>query len=159
MLSVVLVPLLAALVIVMLIRGERPIFFGAERMHDPTTRFTLWKLRTMTPDNNDTGVSGGDKRDRITPMGHRLRRTRMDELPQMWNILRGDISFVGPRPPLARYVQQFPEIYGAVLRARPGVTGLATLVFASHEEALLRGCTTPAQTERVYVRRCVPWSP
>lgn len=155
LLSVVLVPLLVVLVILMLIRGERPIFFGADRMHDPATRFTLWKLRTMTPDTNDKGVSGGDKRDRITPMGHRLRRTRMDELPQMWNILRGDISFVGPRPPLAHYVQQFPEIYNAVLRSRPGVTGLATLVFASHEEALLRGCTTPQQTERVYVRRCV----
>ena len=112
LLSVGLVPLLLGLVIIMLIRGERPVFFGAGRMHDPATRFTLWKLRTMTPDSNDRGVSGGDKRARITPMGHWLRRTRMDELPQMWNILRGDISFVGPRPPLARYVHRFPEVYG-----------------------------------------------
>ena len=156
LLSVGLVPLLLGLVIIMLIRGERPVFFGAGRMHDPATRFTLWKLRTMTPDSNDRGVSGGDKRARITPMGHWLRRTRMDELPQMWNILRGDISFVGPRPPLARYVHRFPEVYGKVLHARPGVTGLATLVFAAHEEALLRRCTTPEQTEAVYIRRCIP---
>ncbi len=57
-----------------------------------------------------------------------MRRTRADELPQLWNIYKGDISFVGPRPPLREYVERFPEIYTEVLRTPPGVTGLASLV-------------------------------
>lgn len=134
----------------------RPVFYGSERMHRPAQPFTLWKFRTMRNVGTDTGVSGGDKTDRITPFGHRLRRLRMDELPQFLNILRGEISFVGPRPPLRQYVERFPALYARVLRSRPGVTGLASLVFARHEEAILRNCTTPEETDAVYARRCVP---
>ncbi|WP_306151803.1 sugar transferase [Roseovarius sp. MMSF_3281] len=156
LLSVFLIPILLVVVALMLARGERPVFYGAERMRCPERGFTLWKIRTMTPAGNDSGVSGGDKRDRITPLGHRLRRRRMDELPQMWNILRGDISFVGPRPPLRIYVERFPQVYGKVLESQPGVTGLASLVFAAHEEKLLRACKTPEETDRTYERRCIP---
>jgi lipopolysaccharide/colanic/teichoic acid biosynthesis glycosyltransferase len=85
-----------------------------------------------------------------------LRRWRLDELPQLWNVLRGDMSFVGPRPPLRRYVEAFPELYADVLRARPGITGLATLIYHAEEERLLAPCRTAAETEAVYVRRCVP---
>lgn len=134
----------------------RPIFFGAERMRSPTQGFTLWKLRTMTATAADGGVSGGDKAARITPFGRVLRRMRLDEMPQVFNILRGDISLVGPRPPLRSYVERFPEIYAQVLRATPGVTGLASLVFARHEGWLLAQCATPDETDAVYVRRCVP---
>jgi lipopolysaccharide/colanic/teichoic acid biosynthesis glycosyltransferase len=66
------------------------------------------------------------------------------------------MSFVGPRPPLRRYVEACPETYAAVLRSRPGVTGLATLVFHRHEERLLAQCATPEETNRVYLRRCIP---
>lgn len=132
------------------------VFYVAERMRGVEAPFLLWKFRTMRPAAANEGVSGADKADRITPVGRFLRRTRLDELPQLWNILRGDISFVGPRPPLRRYVEMFPELYGEVLKARPGVTGLATLAFHRREEALLAACTTAEQTEAVYVRRCVP---
>jgi lipopolysaccharide/colanic/teichoic acid biosynthesis glycosyltransferase len=110
----------------------------------------------MRPTTEDSGVSGGDKSDRVTPMGRALRRTRLDELPQLWNILWGDISFVGPRPPLRQYTEAFPETYAAVLRSRPGVTGLASLRFHKREEALLAPCATPEETDAVYRRRCVP---
>jgi len=133
-----------------------PGFYGSERMHAPGQGFTLWKFRTMRNVVADSGVSGGDKTDRITPFGRKLRRLRMDELPQFVNILRGDISFVGPRPPLRLYVDRFPALYAEVLRSRPGVTGLASLVFAKHEEAILRHCTTPEDTDATYARRCVP---
>jgi len=117
----------------------------------------LWKLRTMTVNTGaETGVSGGDKNSRITPFGRFLRRTRADELPQLYNILRGDISFVGPRPPLREYVERFPECYGKVLKSRPGVTGLASLRYHRTEERLLATCTTPEETDRVYTTRCVP---
>ena len=94
--------------------------------------------------------------DRITATGHVLRRYRLDELPQLWNILRGDISFVGPRPPLRHYVEKFPELYAEVLTSRPGITGMATLAFHRREEQLLAPCRTADETEEVYCRRCVP---
>jgi len=102
------------------------------------------------------GVSGGDKADRITRTGRFLRRTRLDEVPQLWNVLRGDMSFVGPRPPLRVYVERFPQLYAQVLQSRPGITGLATLACHRHEERLLARCHSPAETDAVYARRCVP---
>ncbi|MFD1195035.1 sugar transferase [Seohaeicola saemankumensis] len=141
--------------LVLLIDG-RPVFHVSERMKTQDCSFHLWKFRTMRPVTGDSGVSGGDKSDRITSLGRFLRRTRLDEIPQLVNILRGDISLVGPRPPLRRYVELFPEIYGEVLKQRPGLTGLATLVYHRTEERLLKDCATPQETEEVYTRRCIP---
>ncbi|MGV8954845.1 MAG: sugar transferase, partial [Cypionkella sp.] len=73
-----------------------------------------------------------------------------------WNVLRGDISFVGPRPPLRQYVDRFPAIYAAVLQSRPGITGLATLIYHAHEERLLQRSQSPADTDAIYARACVP---
>lgn len=133
-----------------------PLFYVSERMRAPGRPFWLWKLRTMSVAASEQGVSGGDKRSRITPTGDFLRHVRLDEVPQLWNILKGDMSFVGPRPPLRLYVERFPDLYAQVLRNRPGVTGLATLVYHSHEERLLAQCHTVFQTDAVYSRRCVP---
>jgi lipopolysaccharide/colanic/teichoic acid biosynthesis glycosyltransferase len=110
----------------------------------------------MTAATSDQGVSGGHKQSRITPQGARLRAKRLDELPQLWNILRGDLSFVGPRPPLREYVEKFPKLYADVLKTRPGVTGLATIRFHRHEERLLSRCTSAQETEEVYTRICIP---
>jgi lipopolysaccharide/colanic/teichoic acid biosynthesis glycosyltransferase len=154
-----LVPLTPMMVIVALIiwaTDGRPIFYRSERMRDPASGFHLIKFRTMTVASNDTGVTGRDKADRITPLGSFLRRYRLDELPQLFNILSGDMSFVGPRPPLREYVERFPGIYGKVLQSRPGVTGLASLKYRRHEERLLANCTSPEATDSVYSRRCIP---
>ena len=134
----------------------RPYFYAAERMKTPDTAFKLWKFRTMTVVATDAGVSGADKAARITPVGRVLRRFRLDELPQLWNILRGDISFVGPRPPLRAYVERFPQIYGEVLKSRPGVTGLASIHYHRHEEWLLARSRSAEETDRIYCRRCIP---
>ncbi|SFO84135.1 sugar transferase [Tranquillimonas alkanivorans] len=155
-LGLVLLPPLALLLLVLLATSGRPLFYGSERMKTPERGFTLWKLRTMTVVRDDAGVSGGDKSTRITPAGRILRRTRLDEIPQLWNVLRGDMSFVGPRPPLRQYVERFPDLYARVLRSRPGITGLATLRYHRHEERLLARCGSAAQTDLVYARRCVP---
>lgn len=149
-------PLILYVALRVLIADGRPVFYRSERMKTPTEGFMLWKFRTMTVVDDDSGVSGGDKAARITPLGARIRRYRADEMPQLWNILRGDISFVGPRPPLRRYVDLCPEIYREVLKSRPGVTGLATLVFHPTEERLLAHCRDARETEAVYLRRCVP---
>ncbi len=146
----------AMLLLLLLVRDGRPLFYVSERMRAPDRPFQLWKLRTMRSDPNDSGVSGGDKASRVTPTGRFLRRSRLDEIPQLWNVLRGDMSFVGPRPPLRSYVKRFPEVYREVLKSRPGITGLATLRFHAHEERLIAECRTAAETDAVYSRRCVP---
>lgn len=148
----------SALLLWLQLRQGAPVFHVSERMKTPDQAFRLWKLRTMrpAPPGEDAGVSGGDKKGRITPTGRFLRRSRLDEIPQLWNVLRGDMSFVGPRPPLREYVERFPELYAQVLRSRPGITGLASLHFHRHEERLLARCQTPEETDHVYARICVP---
>lgn len=156
LLAALLMPAILVIAVLIVIRDGRPVFYLSERMKTPQQGFQLWKFRTMTVVERDSGVSGGDKAARITPLGARLRRFRLDELPQLFNILRGDMSFVGPRPPLRRYVELCPGLYARVLQNRPGVTGLATLIFHRTEERLLARCRNAAETEAVYLRRCVP---
>ena len=146
----------AVLLLVLLVIEGRPLFYVAERMRAPGQPFHLWKLRTMKVVASDSGVSGGDKTDRVTRIGRILRRARLDEIPQLWNVVKGDMSFVGPRPPLRLYVERFPDLYTEVLKSRPGITGLASLHFHAHEERLLASCRDAAETDAVYSRRCVP---
>lgn len=156
LLAVILMPVMVGLLVWLAFRQGRPLFYVAERMKGIAQPFALWKLRTMTVAADDAGVSGGDKAARITPVGSWLRAYRLDELPQLWNILKGDLSFVGPRPPLREYVERYPELYARVLQSRPGVTGLATLVYHRHEESLLSRCITARETDAVYTSNCVP---
>ncbi|WCR08988.1 sugar transferase [Paracoccus fistulariae] len=145
---------LVALVL-LLVQG-RPIFYTAHRMRSPSESFTQLKFRTMLQEDGDFGATGAHKHWRITPVGHFLRKTRIDELPQLFNILRGDMSFVGPRPPLREYVERFPSVYTQVLKSRPGVTGLATLIYHRHEDRIMAGCKSAEATELAYYRRCLP---
>lgn len=158
LLALLLAPGLLVLLGWMALVEGRPLFYVSERMKTPRQSFRLIKLRTMRPVTHDKnpGVSGGDKADRISRFGRFLRQSRLDEMPQLWNILRGDMSFVGPRPPLRQYVKSYPELYESVLKNRPGITGLATLIFHPHEDCLLAQCKTAADTEAVYRRRCIP---
>ena len=155
-LGVLLLPLIGLLALMVWLIDGGPVFYVSERMKTPTQAFGLVKFRSMRPDAKDGGVTGADKADRITRTGRFLRRSRLDEVPQLWNILKGDMSFVGPRPPLRVYVQDYPQIYGPVLRSRPGLTGLATLAYHRHEQRLLAQCQTAAETDAVYRRACIP---
>ncbi|MCB1361457.1 MAG: sugar transferase [Rhodobacter sp.] len=150
------VPMVIVFGLIILIRDGRPVFYGGERMKTPTQGFRLWKFRTMRVDPQDRGVSGADKAGRITPFGAWLRRRRFDELPQLWNLWVGDISVVGPRPPLRDYVERFPEIYDQVLRNRPGLTGIGSIYFSKHESWLLARSTSPQETDAIYCRACIP---
>lgn len=149
-------PILLGLLLWLLLKEGRPVFYVSERMKAPGQPFMLWKLRTMTVADDDAGVSGGDKAARITRMGRFLRRTHGDEIPQLINVYRGDVSLVGPRPPLRSYVERFPEIYDEVLKSRPGLTGTASFFFNKHEERLLKNCRDARETDEVYARRCIP---
>ena len=155
-LMIILGPIILAVALAILIIDGRPVFYVSERMKTPGKGFALIKFRTMRPDDKDMGVTGAHKENRITTTGLRLRRLRIDEVPQLWNILVGDMSFVGPRPPLRRYVEKFPELYGKVLRNRPGVTGLASVYFHGHEEWLLKKAKSAEESEDIYCSSCVP---
>ena len=136
----------------------RPFFFASRRMRSMDRDFLLLKVRTMHPVDVavDQSALGGDQRWRVTRIGAFLRRTRLDELPQILNVLRGDIRFIGPRPPLRRYVALYPELYARVLEdTPPGITGLATVILHAREERLLSACRTSAETDKVYRRRCI----
>ena len=109
----VLVPVIAlasGIAVWLLCRQGRPLFFVSERIGQSGRPFQLLKFRTMLIAADAGMATGGDKSDRITQPGRWLRMRRLDELPQLWNILRGDLSFVGPRPPLRRYVERHRPI-------------------------------------------------
>ena len=152
------VPVMVIIAILIRSQNGAPIFYISERMKTPDQPFNLIKFRTMSnaKGKQNVGVTGGDKAGRITPIGKTLRRYRLDELPQVFNVIRGDMSFVGPRPPLRQYTDAFPDLYAEVLQSRPGITGLATLHFHKHEELLIADAKTLEQTEDIYTRRCVP---
>lgn len=153
---VLLAPLMAGLALVIRLVDGAPVLYVSERMGGTDHGFALLKFRTMTQGGEAGGVTGADKQARITALGSRLRTLRLDELPQLGNVLRGELSLVGPRPPLRVYVEARPDLYAAVLSMRPGITGLATLVYHRHEAQLLAGCATPEETHATYLRRCVP---
>jgi len=155
-LLVLLGPIILITALVILALDGRPVFYISERMKSLTEGFNLIKFRTMKPAAEDSGVSGGDKAARITRTGPFLRRSRLDELPQLWNVMRGDISFIGPRPPLRQYVELFPAIYAQVLKSRPGVSGLASIYFHAHEEHLLSRSQSREETDMIYCRACIP---
>lgn len=148
--------LMAVVAVLLLVAQGRPILYGGQRMRSVNEGFTQWKFRTMVSAPEDRGVSGAHKDWRITRLGRVLRRSRLDELPQLFNILKGDMSFVGPRPPQREAVERFPASYAVVLQARPGLTGLATLLYHRHEERILSRCGTSDATDTAYYRRCLP---
>ena len=111
-------------------------FFMQERVGQHGRRFRVVKIKTMRPDAKftTTVTRAGDSR--ITTLGGCFRRTKLDELPQLWNVLRGDMSFVGPRPDVPGFADQLTGQDRSVLSLRPGITGPATLAYRDEEEIL-----------------------
>jgi lipopolysaccharide/colanic/teichoic acid biosynthesis glycosyltransferase len=128
-----------------------PVLFRQQRAGLGGRPFTLLKLRTMrvAPEGSQLTAAGDA---RITPAGRWLRRFKLDELPQLWNVVRGDMSLVGPRPEVPRYVDGSP-LWQQVLSARPGLTDPVTLRLRD-EEALLAAA---GDAERFYRERLLPW--
>jgi lipopolysaccharide/colanic/teichoic acid biosynthesis glycosyltransferase len=130
-------PFLAAASAAIAATSGLPVLFRQARVGRHGRAFTLIKLRTMRTIAGAGGpkvTAGNDPR--ITPVGRFLRRTKLDELPELWNVLRGDMSFVGPRPEVADYVHPENPLWREVLSVRPGLTDPVTLRLR-HEEALL----------------------
>lgn len=149
-------PLFVFICVAQKLCSSHPVFYFSTRAKYNCKPFTLIKFRTMTPTQTKETASGGHQINRINRQGRFLRKYRLDELPQLWNIFCGDMSFVGPRPPLLKYVDSFPEIYQQVLTNKPGITGLATLRYHQKEATLLSSATSARETERLYISVCIP---
>jgi lipopolysaccharide/colanic/teichoic acid biosynthesis glycosyltransferase len=149
---VALSPLFGAIAAAIKLDSPGPIMYRATRSGRGGRPFTMYKFRTMQERRETHGPKITTHADRrITRVGRLLRPTRLDELPQLWNVLRGDMSLVGPRPEDPHYVELYSADDRAVLLARPGITSLATLLYRD-EERLLVG----EGWERVYVEQVMP---
>ena len=126
------------LIIALLIRcrmPDGPVFFSQTRVGKDGHFFTMYKFRTMTVAAGGSSISvTGDER--VTPLGAKLRHYKLDELPQLWNVLKGDMSFVGPRPDVPGYADELEGEDREMLRLRPGITGPASLKYRNEEDIL-----------------------
>jgi lipopolysaccharide/colanic/teichoic acid biosynthesis glycosyltransferase len=148
----VLSPLFLVVAVLVKLDSEGPVFHRAARVGQGGQRFELYKFRTMVSDADRRGpgiTAAGDER--ITRIGRLLRRTKIDELPQLWNVCKGEMSLVGPRPEDPRYVALYTPEQRQVLVARPGLTSPASVRYR-HEEDLLQG----ADWERIYIQQVMP---
>lgn len=152
-LLIALSPLLAVLALLVRATSPGPALFRQTRIGRNGRPFVLLKLRTMRADAACRGpaiTAGADPR--ITRLGARLRHAKLDELPQLWNVLCGDMSLVGPRPELSRYVAGYTEAQRAVLQTRPGLTDPASLAWADEAATL----ATFADPHRAYTEMVLP---
>lgn len=126
------------LVVAILIRVKMPggpVIFKQKRVGRNGSLFTMYKFRSMTVGHGGSSVSVAGE-SRITPLGAKLRHYKLDELPELWNVLIGDMSFVGPRPDVPGYADQLKGKEREVLKLRPGITGPASLKYRDEEDLL-----------------------
>ena len=150
---IVLAPLLGVLAALVRRDSDGPAFFRQERMGRGFTPFQIIKLRTMVGDTSDRpGLLTAEGDRRITRVGRWLRRSKLDELPQLVNVARGDMSLVGPRPEVRRYVERRRRDYAVILTVRPGLTDPASLEY--RDEAAILGQAD--DVEEAYVTAILP---
>jgi lipopolysaccharide/colanic/teichoic acid biosynthesis glycosyltransferase len=129
-----------------------PAFFRQQRIGRAGRPFTLYKLRTMRVSGDGPLVTArGDAR--VTELGRFLRRSKLDELPQLWNVVKGNMSLVGPRPEVPRYVEPEDPAWRRVLAVRPGITDPVTLELRDEESVL---AAVPGDPERFYREQLLP---
>jgi lipopolysaccharide/colanic/teichoic acid biosynthesis glycosyltransferase len=151
---VLLSPLFLILALSVGLCSGRPILFRQDRIGLGGRAFRLLKYRTMHRGADRGLLMTGTGDPRVTTLGRFLRRSKLDELPQLWNVLRGDMSLVGPRPEVPRYVALYTEEQRGVLRVRPGLTDPATVLFRDEERLL--GSVNEAHREAYYVDKILP---
>lgn len=128
------------LVVALLVRlkmPDGPVIFRQQRIGRHGKLFTMYKFRTMTVSHSGSTVSVAGEQ-RITSLGAVLRKYKLDELPELWNVLKGDMSFVGPRPDVPGYADKLQGDDRLILDLRPGITGPASLKYANEEEILAK---------------------
>lgn len=153
LLLLLLLPLLVLFTLVVALTSPGSAFFRQVRVGRGGKEFRLLKFRTMRTGSEAKGqLTIGGRDPRITGVGYFLRKTKLDELPQIWNVLVGDMSVVGPRPEVPKYVALYTAEQRAVLDVRPGITGMASIDYIDENEILARA----ADPERAYIQEVMP---
>ena len=145
-------PVLLVVAILIKVKMPGPILFCQKRVGQYGKLFTVYKFRSMTVKaeasvasrDSEASSIASTEQCRITPLGVKLRRYKLDELPELWNVLKGDMSFVGPRPDVPGYADQLQGEEKDILKLKPGITGPASLKYRNEEE-LLASVENPAQ--------------
>lgn len=146
-------PILLLMAFIIKLDSKGPIFFVQKRVGRNNKDFYIFKFRTMFVESENKGLlTIGNKDSRVTKVGYFLRRYKIDEFPQLLNIFKGDMSFVGPRPELRTYINYYSSDDLKILSVRPGMTGLASLEYRNEVE-LLKNAKDP---ESFYIHSIIP---
>jgi lipopolysaccharide/colanic/teichoic acid biosynthesis glycosyltransferase len=146
-------PLLLILALLVVSGSQGGAFYRQTRVGKDARPFTLYKFRSMRPASDQQGLlTVGARDNRITRTGYFLRKYKLDELPQLWNVLRGDMSLVGPRPEVPRYIDMLNEEQRRILSVRPGLTDYASLEYFEEDELLAQS----DDPEKTYIREILP---
>ena len=150
---VILSPLLLIIWLLIVLESRGGGFYTQERIGKDGVPFRLYKFRSMRPDSDKGSlITIGGHDSRITKTGYFIRKYKLDELPQLWNVLKGDMSLVGPRPEVRRYVDLYTPEQRVVLRVRPGITDYASIEYADENEILGKA----DDPERTYIEQIMP---
>lgn len=142
---ILLTPVFIAIIVIIKLDSKGPILFIQQRVGLHNKDFNIFKFRTMYMESDKKGLlTIGNRDSRITKVGYFLRRYKIDEFPQLFNVLKGDMSFVGPRPELRKYVNYYSKDDLIVFTVKPGITGLASIEFRNEVE-LLKAAEDPEQ--------------
>jgi lipopolysaccharide/colanic/teichoic acid biosynthesis glycosyltransferase len=134
---ILLLPIFVVIAILIKLDTKGPIFYIQQRVGRDFKKFGLYKFRTMVVNADKIGPLVTKDRDpRITRVGYYLRKWKLDELPQFFNVLKGDMSLVGPRPEVERYIDLFRDEYKVILSIKPGITDYATIHFRDEEDII-----------------------
>ena len=148
-----LLPFMVVIAIIIKISDGGTVFYRQTRVGRYEKNFKIFKFRTMVSDADSIGINltkADDKR--ITKIGAWLRKMKLDELPQLWNVILGDMSLVGPRPEVPKYVQYYSDTQKDILKYKPGITDIASLEY-KHEEKILAKFK---DIEKYYIEKCIP---
>ena len=150
---ILLSPVFIVIAILIMLDSKGGVFYVQDRVGRNRVNFKLYKFRTMYVNADKKGLlTIGNNDQRITRCGHWLRQKKLDELPQLFNILLGDMSFVGPRPEVNKYVNLYTKEQQRVLSIKPGITDWASIQYYNENE-LLSGADNP---EELYVKKIIP---
>lgn len=143
------------IIVSILIKLDSPgdVIFKQTRVTKDGKKFKIFKFRTMRPDTEKQGQITIGADNRITSIGRFLRKTKLDELPQLFNIVIGDMSFVGPRPEVPKYVEMYTEGQQEILKVRAGITDYASIYFSNESEILGK----QKEPEKFYIEKIMPY--
>jgi lipopolysaccharide/colanic/teichoic acid biosynthesis glycosyltransferase len=150
---IILSPLFIVISLLIIINSGFPVFYFQTRVGKGNKDFKLFKFRTMFADSDKKGLlTVGGRDSRITPVGYYLRKLKLDELPQLFNVLFGTMSLVGPRPEVRKYVDMYNAQQKTVLDVKPGITDYASLDYINENELLAKS----DDPERTYITEVMP---